>query len=164
MNRIYPAEFIIYVYFRTFKTYLWALSLFSLTITIVGSAAAKFLYQNIASGSNYNSFIKGAFQLSYLLYVPIFSVLLIIKYKKKFIEENSYSELNMPNVIAWFFTILMLLTLTFLFTFLLMDWQVIQGFVQQGVCRKCGWTEVQSAVLQSQTSVRAGQATLNFNS
>jgi len=32
--------------------------------------------------------------------------------------------------------------------------------VQHGVCRKCGWTEVQSAVLQSPTSVRAGQATL----
>jgi hypothetical protein len=35
---------------------------------------------------------------------------------------------------------------------------------QHGVCRKCGWTEVQSAVLQSQTSVRAGQAILNFKS
>jgi hypothetical protein len=122
MNRIYPAEFIIYVYFRTFKTYLWALSLFSLTITIIVSAAAKFLYQNIISYSNYNSFIKGAFQLSYLLFIPIFSVLLIIKYKKKFIEENSYAELNMSNVIAWLFTILLLLAMTFLFTFLLMAW------------------------------------------
>ena len=122
MNRIYPAEFIIYVYYRTFKTYLWALSLFSLTITIIVSAAAKFLYQNIISNSNYNSFIKGAFQLSYLLFIPIFSVLLIIKYKKKFIEENSYAELNMSNVIAWLFTILLLLAMTFLFTFLLMAW------------------------------------------
>ena len=122
MKRIYPAEFIIYVYYRTFKTYLWALSLFSLTITITVSAAAKFLYQNITSDSNYNSFIKGAFQLSYLLVIPIFSVLLIIKYKKKFIEENSYAELNMPNVIAWLFTILLLLAMTFLFIFLLMAW------------------------------------------
>jgi len=122
MNRIYPAEFIIYVYYRTFKTYLWALSLFSLTITITVSAAAKFLYQNITSDSNYNSFIKEAFQLSIFLYILIFSVLLIIKYKQKFIEENSYAELKMPNLIAWLFTILLLFAMTFLFTFLLIAW------------------------------------------
>ena len=122
MNRIYPAEFIIYVYYRTFKTYLWALSLFSLTITITVSAAAKFLYQNITSDSNYNSFIKEAFQLSIFLYIPIFSILLIIKYKQKFIEENSYAGLKMPNLIAWLFTILLLLAMTFLFTFLLIAW------------------------------------------
>ena len=130
MNRIYPAEFIIYVYFRTFKTYLWALSLFSLTITIIVSAAAKFLYQNITSDSNYNAFIKEAFQLSIFLYIPVFSVLLIIKYKKKFIEENS-SGLNMSNVIAWLFTILLLLAMTFLFTFLLIAWQILQVSVPQ---------------------------------
>ena len=121
MNRIYPAEFIIYVYYRTFKTYLWALSLFSLTITIIVSAAAKFLYQNITSDSNHNAFIKEAFQLSIFLYIPVFSVLLIIKYKKKFIEENS-SGLNMSNAIASLFTILLLLAMTFLFTFLLIAW------------------------------------------
>jgi len=38
--------------------------------------------------------------------------------------------------------------------------------VQQahGVWRKCGWTEVQSAAVKSQSSVRAGQTTLNFSS
>jgi hypothetical protein len=31
---------------------------------------------------------------------------------------------------------------------------ILQHITQQGLCRKCGWTEDQSAVLQSQTSVR----------
>lgn len=122
MNRIYLAELVMYVYYRTFKTYLWALSLFSLTITIVVSAVAKFLYQNVTSYSNYNSFIKGAFQLSYLLFIPVFLVLLITRYKKNFIEENSYAELNMPNGIAWLFTILLFLITIFFFTFLLIYW------------------------------------------
>jgi len=39
-----------------------------------------------------------------------------------------------------------------------------QQFCKAGVCRKCGWTEEQSTVLQSPTSVWAGQATLNFKS
>jgi len=40
----------------------------------------------------------------------------------------------------------------------------LKTYAQQGVCRKCGWTKDQSAVLQSQTSVRAGQATLSIKS
>jgi hypothetical protein len=122
MRIIYPGDFIMYVYFRVFKTYLWALSIFSLTITIIVTFIVKHLLQHSDPDPKTISLVKPFFQLSYLLFVPIFFLLLVSKFKKKFIDTGGYSELNMPKVVAWFITIVFLIFLAILFTDVLINW------------------------------------------
>lgn len=120
MRKIYPLDFMVYIFFRTFKSYIYAVSFFSLTLTISIAAAAKYLIKEIQPGLLENEQLQILFHFSIFFFIPIFMALLLLKFKKKFIEQDSYRELSMPRIVAIFFTCLIMILLCILFAFLLM--------------------------------------------
>ena len=112
-------DFIIYTVNKCFKGYFYTLSIFSLCIIVMVASLTKFLVWLIKPDILLNKVINASFQLSIFLFIPLLAYFIIRKYKYNELMRNQLSVKNIPFGLCIFFTILILLLIAILFTYLL---------------------------------------------
>src|SRR4051794_17504044 len=118
-TKLKTVNFILYVSFKTFKSYSAALCFLSLIIIISLTSLFKYLIIKLKPEWLNDLSLKSFFQLSYFGFIPVFVLLIYKKYKKEFLEGDSYSEMNIKPILSLLTTIFISLTLVVLFTFLI---------------------------------------------
>lgn len=90
------AGFILYVSYRIFGGYYYALSIFSISLVLSVSALAKYLLSVLIPGSLDSDIYRGIFQLSIFLFIPLFAILSKKKYKFKLLSKDDLKVESIP--------------------------------------------------------------------
>lgn len=116
------SDFLISTGARVCKSYLWGLAFLSNVIVIIFFAAVKFMLLQVYPQVFNSITIKGFFQLSYFLYVPVVVILYWKKFRMDAFLKGGLPVHNIRYGLSLISFILISLLLLILFTYTLMIW------------------------------------------
>lgn len=115
-------DFIIYISTKVFKNYLSGVALLAGILTLTSIALLKFITIKLYPDIGNNATWRGAFQLSYLCYIPVVLLLIFKKVGYSNLTNNVFEKKSFNYYWSLLLVILLCILLIIMFTYILVFW------------------------------------------
>lgn len=113
-------DYIIYTVHKCLRGYFYTISFLSLGIVLIIMTFIKYLVLSFyIDDIENNQTLKGFFQLSVFLFIPVFAILVLLKYKNKPLMYDQLKVKSVPAILSWLSFLGYVCVMIFLFGYLL---------------------------------------------